>query len=720
MCDDMLEKDIEIEFINSIVENNEIDTISSIYKFYTQFENNQIFYDVLTLFFTGALDKNGINLYFNHMKNLYYDSTNSEEYVKLKSMFKKWKSISKTNINENYIYELNLLDKIKDKMFIFDMYQEFLNMNPFENYIKYETGIKYETRGIFSPLFNRKETNFSSKHLNNFNKIDVYEFIDVIQPLLNNEVFHTDLVEYIYHILCTNEEFTRENSKYINITNTSTISFNKFLLIILLELYSKIGVDKMEEKLSEKEFTKVKEYDIKNLSFEQKIIVTLAKAIPICHIGPIKLYHSEFNNLHRHKKFKFLTNEKQLKIMEEKVSSLLKIFSFDKSNIVMQNFYVDYYNKLKSKIFVDEIFMDILFFTDFITSFPQTKNVYGYVRQELYQVCSEILGNSQLNKHTRNYSAEVLFKLIPFHGFNIAPSFFNDLFSYIGEIDYYKWMSLLQAIKHHKKILQNMTMLLDYPKKVFEQSDKIISKTLYTLLGNAVESYTQFESICEKSKSNPINYQLEELFNDFFDIIMMTLNVYTNIYTQAIIKKSYSETEEKYSVLVHKLIESCLSEKSVINTILKQDNLSLQLLTITYQSLYNHIEMCAKHLAQHKKLIFDGYEKSGLSEDQIKKITFFLEENYKDDINYPEEFLDPLLYVPIVEPIMLPDIKEIHDRVAIVSQIHESGCNPYNRKPLTLEQLEEYNKLPEIVEKIKDFIERKKNFENIATQNHNK
>jgi hypothetical protein len=402
---------------------------------------------------------------------------------------------------------------------------------------------------------------------------------------------------------------------------------------------------------------------------------------------------------------------KQIEILEEKMAMLMSIFSYDRSNNLLQNFYVNYYKSIYPKLDIDEIYTDIISFTDLITSFPPTKNIYGVVSPKLFQVCSEILGNSNMTKHTRHYSAELLFKLIPTNGFNIAPTFFNDLFRYIGDIDYYKWMNLLSAIKHHKKILQNMIMLLDYPEKVFEQSDKIVSKTLYTLLGNAVESYTQFESICEKSKDEPMYYQLEELFGDFFDIVMMTLNVYTNIYTKAIVKKSYAEAEEKYSILVHKLIDSCTSEKSVINTIFKREQLVNQLLSITYQSLYDHIEISAKYLAQHKKIIIDGFNKSDLSAEKCEVIKELLEKFFKHDINYPEEFLDPLLCTPIVEPIMLPGIKEIHDRVAIVSQIHESGKNPYNREPLSLDQLEEYNETPEIKKQLEDFLKRKKEFE---------
>lgn len=720
MCD-ISEQDIEVMLVSSIVENDgDTHPVHTILTFYKSFKNNTTFNNVLTSFFTNVFDVNGMQLYFQHAKTLFVENQSSTEFVELLEMFKSWynKQTELVDIFNNYITELNLLNKVDDKQFIMHMYLEILTPKLFENYLKFDVGMHYETRGLFSPLFDRKETKFTSKHLNNFNQIDVYELINLIKPLLDNPTVYSNLIDYIYEILCTNEDFTREDTQYIDVTRTSTVSFNKFLLMTLLEIYGLIGIDNVINEISRSDLVNIKEYNIKNLSLEQKIVVALAKAIPICHLGPIKLYHANKNSLASYKRLSFLGKQsKQVEILEEKVSALSSIFSYDRSNNLLQNFYVSYYKSMYPKLVIDEIFTDIILFTDLITSFPQTKNVYGFVVPKLYQICSEILGNSNLTKHTRHYSAELLFKLVPVHSFNIAPTFFNDLFVYIGDVDYYKWMNLLSAIKHHKKILQNMIMLLDYPEKVFEQSDKVISKTLYTLLGNAVESYTQFESICEKSKDEPMYHQLEELFTDFFDIVMMTLNVYTNIYTQTIVKKSYSETEEKYSILVHKLIESCTSEKSVINTILKNETLISQLLNITYQSLYNHIDMSAKHLAQHKHVITNGFSKSGLEAGQCERITNLLELNFKQEINYPEEFLDPLLATPIVEPIMLPEINEIHDRVAIVSQIHESGKNPYNRKPLSLDQLEEYNKTPEVVEKINEFMNKKRIFELSVQQN---
>ena len=552
----------------------------------------------------------------------------------------------------------------------------------------------------------------------NFNNIDAYEILNLFDSILNNQIYHEPLVEYIYAILKTNQELTRDDNLYIDFSKMCSCSFNKFLLVMLLEIYSKTGIENINQKILLLDNITVKQYETLNLNFEQKLIVTIALAIPICHIKPIKLYSESVYSLNSYKKFKGLFGASKMEALELKINNLSKVFSFDKSNSTLQTFYINYYKFVHPKLFIEDIYTDIVLFTDFITSFPPNKNIYGFVSHNLYQVCSEILGNSTLSKHTRQYSAELMFKLIPIHGYNIAPSFFNDLFTYIADIDYYKWMNVLTAIRHHKKILQNMIMLIDYPEKIFEQPDKIISKTLYTLLGNAIESYTQFESICKETTNDPARYELNILFESFIEIVLMTLNVYTSIYTNAIVKNTYAETEEKYSMLVFKLIDSCTNKTSIVSTHFNNQQLTNQLLMLTYNSLYEHIDIAAKYLSPHLTTIKNGFCKSGLSDIQSNKIIESLENIKTHEIIYPEEFLDPLLCIPIENPILLPECNDFHDKTTIISQIHENGVHPYNRKKLSIEDLEKFNSQQEILDKLNDFIKRKTEYEQSQKKKH--
>jgi hypothetical protein len=66
------------------------------------------------------------------------------------------------------------------------------------------------------------------------------------------------------------------------------------------------------------------------------------------------------------------------------------------------------------------------------------------------------------------------------------------------------------------------------------------------------------------------------------------------------------------------------------------------------------------------------------------------EEIMPDDL--PEIFLDPLLYTPIRNPVILPDSKIIMDREVIEAHLVENEYDPFNRNILTKDQLDEYNR----------------------------
>lgn len=79
----------------------------------------------------------------------------------------------------------------------------------------------------------------------------------------------------------------------------------------------------------------------------------------------------------------------------------------------------------------------------------------------------------------------------------------------------------------------------------------------------------------------------------------------------------------------------------------------------------------------------------------------------KTDLKYnqeiPFEFLDPIYYTPIVHPIELPNTKNIVEKNVILNHLVFNQTNPFDGLELTLKELLDYNKLPEVVERVKEF-----------------
>ena len=76
--------------------------------------------------------------------------------------------------------------------------------------------------------------------------------------------------------------------------------------------------------------------------------------------------------------------------------------------------------------------------------------------------------------------------------------------------------------------------------------------------------------------------------------------------------------------------------------------------------------------------------------------------NYSTEI--PPEFCDPLLYIPITEPIILPESNIILDKKTIINHLIHDKTDPFNRTPLTLEDIETHNKRLDILDKLNRFV----------------
>jgi hypothetical protein len=75
-----------------------------------------------------------------------------------------------------------------------------------------------------------------------------------------------------------------------------------------------------------------------------------------------------------------------------------------------------------------------------------------------------------------------------------------------------------------------------------------------------------------------------------------------------------------------------------------------------------------------------------------------------DPLNLPDEFLDPILFTPIHDPVILPHSDTLVDRTMIMAHLIQDAHDPFNRQPLTLAELDEHNKKPEIIHRCNKFI----------------
>jgi hypothetical protein len=74
--------------------------------------------------------------------------------------------------------------------------------------------------------------------------------------------------------------------------------------------------------------------------------------------------------------------------------------------------------------------------------------------------------------------------------------------------------------------------------------------------------------------------------------------------------------------------------------------------------------------------------------------------------NIDDEFLDPITFEIMKIPIMLPDTNQFVDKIVIEQILRNNPINPFTGLSLTIEDLEKYNKLDHIIEKINIFTDK--------------
>ena len=82
------------------------------------------------------------------------------------------------------------------------------------------------------------------------------------------------------------------------------------------------------------------------------------------------------------------------------------------------------------------------------------------------------------------------------------------------------------------------------------------------------------------------------------------------------------------------------------------------------------------------------------------------ENSTNTEIEYPDEFLDELLCIPLENPVILPGTKQIVNRNTILQYIMTDQLNPYDKQPLTVASLDEFNDTPEIKATITELMDK--------------
>ena len=262
-------------------------------------------------------------------------------------------------------------------------------------------------------------------------------------------------------------------------------------------------------------------------------------------------------------------------------------------------------------------------------------------------------------------------------------------------------------------------------------NDKYFKELIYDNLNNF--QYVVDEILCGLNKINSIEGETI-ILNDEIDEEKSKINnlwIYLDIFSIFIIKScKYYSTIILSSETRHclgNILVSVMTNLTVYQKRYKvKDKSGLNFnpieILITLKSIFLNLisnkadeEILVKIIGEH-----DGYVKNSvlrlinilIKKDEIKSLEYSYLSYFDNklnvkidsnvDIEIPDELCDPLMDTLIENPVMLPnDI--IIDRGTILRHLLTSETNPFDRAPLTIEILEEYNTKPEVKHLVDEF-----------------
>jgi hypothetical protein len=684
---------MEIIDFTRIFEQNQKSELFCFYNHWLECEDDErpIIYNFITSFIRGDIDK-------SHTISFILQVSDTKSDVSI--MIDDWLSyIEKTQticyrieILKTIIYEIKninigLLSENRLRV-IYGMMKKIWSFSGFRKLIKHirieQSGFEFVSDGIFSAI------------LTTYSKIVNYDdLIDSVSDLISDHTIHEDLINMIWKVFNLNQAYTYDDINHIQ--NCSSYVSNNFLFRILTEISYMYGFNKIIREIkSDVTNYNVKDYQIQNLPLLHKLYMTILYGIPICHSYVITKY-CEITDQLTNMSYMLTTKLKS----EQKF--LIKIMS-DRSKYLIQNIYTAY-GDVYDRFGMVEVFNDILNYIDRTTSFLKSERFYGDLPKQLLEYVPLIIGGYKniTNQHIRFNAMEILNKLLPINGFKYFGDIFTNIFKYINEVDFFKWSSAPIATKHHKHIIQTFKFLLDF-NLVVSAEQSVIAGTTYNILKRC---FTMLEMINNmNNQSVNIYYDIDAILLSMFDIISISLLVYQQIYANNLITNKFKEVDQKYVVLIQKIISLFGEKHYVLYRRLHRKDIAKDIINIIYDTIYLRIDSMIDVLFEYKDIIIDTAK--FISSKKKNIIISKLSEYMPKSIELPEQFMDPITCVEISEPIMIPDSNLVYDAVSILTQIRENGCHPINRKPFSEKELSEYNEILEIKLKLEEFNAEKK------------
>jgi len=573
----------------------------------------------------------------------------------------------------------------------------------------YTTGKINEDKSIFGLLF---ESYIEDKEWN----MNIEHMIDILSIYMSDDDSCHILVKMIHQIFHVNKCYANLNQSVENMKNCSSVRFLTMLNKIMMVIF---------DNKKNYQYTKLlirKEYEIKNdENLLDLIILTLLTGINISYNILPKIHNNLNNELMRYDDnfflFSFGTD-----INEKKETLRLYIKRLKK--IMSDVNYQNSVNESISYISNNEIILSD-FYTDVWASFLIGRIIDFNIKQiscnDVKYLVNVMSGIYEHNKHTKFIMGTFISVLIDSYSVDyfkneydesICRYILNGVIKYIVTVDHFDLASVNYSHKVYQLLLKLVVQLIQ--SNMIQHNADVNDKTMIhffhkisSKLNNLVSDVSE---ICKKIQdliSNNAMISKNEcvkIMNDYIRTNICCINVLIAMCEKGLIKELEFELAMPVSAFTVAILKILSNGGSLIYTYFNMNMEALELMQI----LFKFVNMCCKSkifsdiLKDNKDIISEMVHRTKLDNKlRSELISNFGEMNdVIEDIELPDEFMDPILVVEIKNPVMIPKIDRMFDKSSIMSHLYNNEKNPFTRESLTIKEFEEYNKRDDVIEKI--------------------
>ena len=503
-----------------------------------------------------------------------------------------------------------------------------------------------------------------------------------------------ELIDFFYYILKKNEGKIRVGNQCYFVDNINTYSFVLNISVIISNILANITDD---DNYKETVYLSFQKNNNINVSNNTKLYWLM-----------YEYYRISFYSLLLQNQNAFIQSVTNPLLKESYNIYITSNNKYLNNSIYYETFFNYIYDLICSDLLIqldEEIISELLYYLDNLID-KNHNNLSIVFKKSVYRISSNLLINKKIiNPYISIKLIKIIYLLEKFCEIKPIDILADNCIKLYDKLcDTYITIDKLVGLDMYLEKFFYKTNILEI---IFANYDyKISNKQLIIILFNDVESTLEYlissskkleqnnHIIYENYKKNCMNY-LSRLKLRIL-LINKFINEENGLLNEIDIK--YHLVKYYYAILKINFDNNSHYIKTKLNNvseiwILFMDNI-IEPFTITIVKVFhiddivNMIYCYYSDITKYLKLLDNECSSDYL--ETLGVIRLSIKDSFIPD-DLPVCFLDPILYTPIRNPVILPDSKIIVDREVILAHLVEHENDPFNRNTLTREQLDEYN-----------------------------